>query len=479
MPRSKGRKGTLRTSDATALSLEKLLENTLDGIIVLDRDRRFVVFNSAAERLTGFSRDDVLGTGCSCHAFVDCHDEQGRSLAGFLCPAAHLSANDGSEGVRQRMRLRRRDGSFVWVETIYTPLRSASGTVELVLGVMRDISESHDHEQNLIATLAELRTENERLLEERRSRFGFGRLVSRSPQMHPVFERMKSALGNSFGVLIRGERGTGKELVARTIHEHGARRDGPFVVLGRERGGGELLVDGTRGGAMSAARHGTLYVEDISDLPSESQIALARMVPDRRGPATGSSENAAVRVIATIGDDPAAAIGAGKLRQELYYRLGVVSIELPPLRERREDIPSLVQHFLDGFNAVGSRQVSEVSPKAWSVLLAYGWPGNVAELSAAVESALVVGHGSILQANDLPPAVRGTGSGNGGAPGETIQLDPVLERVERQTILEALRQAKGQRNRAAQLMGISRSRLYRRMEMLGIEPEGAGESGSR
>jgi PAS domain S-box-containing protein len=463
-----------------ALSLEKLLENTLDGIVVLDRERRFLVFNSAAERITGYSRSEMLGTGCSCHASLDCHDEQGRSLAGFLCPTRYLGGEDASEGLRQRMRLRRKNGSLVWVETIYTPLRNPAGEAQLFLGVMRDISDSHAHEQDLIATLAELRRENERLLEDQKSRFGFGRIISRSPRMQPVFQRMQAALTTDAGVLIRGERGTGRQLVARAIHEHGSQRDGPFMVLEcrgapRERITAELLGTDGRDGMLAAATGGTLFIRELADLPPEAQHALARVVPVRRG-GDGARRPASnvPRVIAATEGEPA---GAGRILPELSQRLSVVEIELPPLRERREDIPCLVQHFLDELNAGGPRRVTEVSPKAWSVLMAAPWPGNVAELATAIESAYVVGGGAILQANDLPATLRSGGAAGRGPGDETMRLDPVLERVERQTILEALRRAKGQRNRAAQLMGISRSRLYRRMEILGIAQPASSRGG--
>lgn len=450
-----------------ALSLDEFLKNTLDGIFALDRDRRFVVFNAAAERITGYSAREVIGTNCSCHAFIDCHDEQGRSLAGFLCPARHLGRNSEAEGARQRMRIRRKDGAQVWVETIYTPLRDAAGEIDLFLGIMRDITEIHARESDLIATLSDLRAENARLLEERRSRFGFATIVSRSARMQSVFELIQAATTGSTAVLIHGERGTGKDLVARTIHEHGPQSSGPFVAPSARRDAVEPDVVAV----LESARGGTVYIDNLARLPGDAQQRLAAWLTD----STGRAAKSKPRVIASLIEDPAAALNAGKLRADLLSALSPIYIHLPSLRLRREDIPSLVQHFLEQLNADGGRRVADISPKAWSVLLAYAWPGNVAELAKVVQSAHAAGKGPMLQTSDLPGSLHSPTGAADSTGGESLRLDPLLERVERQAILDALRQAKGQRNMAAKLMGISRSRLYRRMEVLNILQQSPGD----
>ncbi len=473
MQRVNPSKPTARTAAPASLSLDQFLKNTLDGIFILDRERRFVLFNAAAERITGHSARDVIGTNCSCHAFIDCHDQQGRSLAGFLCPARHLGGNSASDGARQRMRLRRKDGAHVWVETIYTPLRNGSGEVELFLGIMRDITEDHARETDLVATLSDLRAENARLLEERRGRFGFSTFISRSARMQFVFELIQSALAGSSSVLVTGERGTGKDLVARTIHEHGPHSSGPFIVApspadSRDAAEHELLT------ALDSARGGTLYLDDLTRLPIDLQ---RRLIGWLSAPATPQSRPARnkPRIIASLAEDPSAALNAGKVLTELLSALNPTLITLPALRLRREDIPCLVQHFLDQLNADGRRRIADISPKAWSVLLAYHWPGNVAELAAVIQTAHTAGKGAMLQTNDLPAALQSPNAAADSAGADSLKLDPLLERIERQAILDALRQAKGQRNMAAKLMGISRSRLYRRMEVLGILQPAGGE----
>jgi len=474
MRRANPSKSPARTSKSAPLSLDQFLKNTLDGIFALDRDRKFVLFNAAAERITGYSARDVIGTNCSCHAFIDCRDEQGRSLAGFLCPARHLGANAEVDGARQKMRIRRKDGAHIWVETIYTPLRNAAGEVDLFFGIMRDISDEHARESDLIATLAELRAENARLLEERRGRFGFATIISRSSRMQHVFELIRAAIARPSPVLIVGERGTGKDLVARTIHEHGSHRDGPFVIAPpRDAPSGsdalERVADGkpvSLAPLLESARGGTLYINDLTRLSHQAQEYLTRWLSDTDLTAPRSAH--APRLIAALAEEPAAALNAGKLHGELLTAVSAIFIQLPSLRARREDVPSLVQHFLDQLNANGGRRVADISPKAWSVLLAHAWPGNVAELLGVIQAAHHTGKGPLIQTNDFPASFQNAQSPTEPGGAETLKLDPLLERIERQAIFDALRQAKGQRNMAARLMGISRSRLYRRMEVLNI-----------
>lgn len=480
------------TKTSAAVVLERLMESTLDGIFVLDRERHVVFFNQACERITGFARDQLL-LGSPCQDVLDCHDEHGRSLKGILCPHRQLLDNGEMDGVRQRMRLRRSDGSHVWVETAYSPLRDQDGHVDLILGIMRDVSEDQEHEQELIATTAELRKELARLADELKDRYGFANMYSRCRAMQPVLQKMQAAAHNTAPVLLYGPAGSGKEFTARMIHNNGLQKSGPFRVLScaalsRELIESELFghVHGAFAGAatdypglLRAAEGGTLHLDEICDMPIETQGKLLRAIEERRVRPLGGATEAPinVRISAATSRDPATAVATGRLRQDLFFRLNVVSIELPSLAARREDIPILVQHFLESVSHTGRRQIVEVSPKAWKLLLAYPWPGNIRELLNAVESAYAIDTGPILRASDLPPAVRGEVVAGEAPPSDakSLQLDPILERVERDAILDALRQAKGQRNKAARLMGISRSRLYRRMDALGITSSDPGE----
>ena len=320
-----------------------------------------------------------------------------------------------------------------------------------------------------------------------RQRYGFSTIVSRSPKMEPVFAGIRAAGQSNSPVLISGESGTGKEIVARTIHYNGLQKDGPFVPVNCSALTPDLVeaelfghLPGAFAGAKSdyaglfrAAEGGTIFLDEIPAMPTEVQAKLSRVLQDHRVRPVGSTRETPVhvRVIATSDLSPADAVAAGTLRKNLFYHLTTISIEVPPLRERKEDIPVLVEHFIGQHNRRGLRQIEAVAPDAWTRRLGYDWPGNVRELNGAVESAIAMGTTKELCAADLPSPVRDdTIELHNGVEQPDLPLDDVLASVERQAILTALRRAGGQRSQAARAMSISRSRLYRRMEALGIHP---------
>jgi len=477
---------TKASNTVKSLQLEDVLENTLDGIFVIDSMRRFVLYNAACERITGYSRDEILGSQCQCHTVMECADEQGRALAATLCPGLQVFRGELPAG-RQRLRLRRKDGSFAWVETIYTALKNDSGEVQCVIAVLRDVSEAKRKDDELRGVTENLRDEVARLRAEIQDRYGFSNIISRSPKMQAVFEKVRAATNNSSAVLICGEAGTGKELIARTIHHNGLQKEGKFVALNcsalsRDQLEGELFGYARGAGPQSnaefeglfrAAEGGTLFLDEITEMPVDTQAKLVRALQDGRVRPAGSSQEYPinVRVIGATSRGVSEAVASGWLRRELYYLLSVITIDTPALAERKEDIPFLVEHFVTEFNRQSLRKVKGIHPHVWPSLLQYDWPGNVRELRNAVESAIAVGSGPELKAEDLPNLVRGdTVEIFDGDKKLDLPLDDVLASVERRAILSALRRAGGQRSRAARAMGVSRSRLYRRMEALGIHP---------
>jgi DNA-binding NtrC family response regulator len=306
--------------------------------------------------------------------------------------------------------------------------------------------------------------------------------------MHVAFDRAHAASQSEIPVLIDGEAGTGKTTLAKMIHYHSARQRQPFITgtcSAIEPDALETILFGTsshsrvsRAGWIQAAAGGTLFLQHVEALPVALQLQLAQVLRSRQGPVIPHEQgHVDFRLIASARQVTDVALKDGALRPELFHATDAIHISMPPLRHRTEDIPLLVQHFLDRCNRMGSRQATHIAPRTWSLLMAYDWPGNIRELQHAIESAYALGTGETLQAEDLPGPVRGQELALPGVDdaGLATSLDEILEHAERRAILAALRRARGRRNLAAKLMGISRSRLYRRMEALNIVPSINGQ----
>ncbi|MBI4581009.1 MAG: sigma 54-interacting transcriptional regulator, partial [Planctomycetes bacterium] len=391
-----------------AVSLDALLSHINDGVCVLNRSRQFVYFNPAAERMTGFVASELLGTGCKCNDVTDCADEHGRSLAGRLCPGLAVLNGDVSSR-KQRLVITTKSGEPRNIQAVYTGLADIGGKPEYLIVVLRDIAEEAALEEQWLRTIADLRDEVERLRQQLREQYGFAGIVSRSPRMQVVLERIRAACGNSSPVLISGEPGTGKEMVARTIHCNGLQKSGPFITFNvsatpLDRVDAELFgyVPGSLPGTTAsysglylAADEGTLFIKDVDRLPASTQVRLLQTMQDRAVRAIGSTSAApaSVRVIAAATRSVEELISSGALREDLYYRLNVITIEVPALRLRKEDIPLLVEHFVRHHNGESTRQVSEIAPEVWAALSGHDWPGNVRELQNVIESAFVASDG--------------------------------------------------------------------------------------
>jgi len=462
------------------ISLEKMLANTQDGLFVIDDQQRFVYFNNGCQRLTGYSAAEALASVYTCWQVTECRDEHGRVLGNALCGARSILEGDQLSS-RQLVRIRTKGGEQRWVETLFTPLRNRPGEKpSYVVGVMRDATESKQREDTWRETVEGLRNEVEALRKQMRDRYGFVSIVTKSPAMRLVLDKTRSACGNASPVLICGEKGTGKEMIGRTIHYNGLQKDGPFVCVSvasipKDRVDVELFGGVHEGrdypGYVLVADGGTLYVSGIEMLPDDVQAKLLHVVQDKEIRPVGRVEPVPVqiRLIAAADRSVQDLYVSNRVRDDLLQRLTVITIETPPLRTRKEDIPLLVEQFIGTLNQQATRQVREVGPEVWRRLEAHEWPGNAQELQNVIEAAFAAGGGPVLRAQDI--AIH-TGGGFGvGREGETARLDTLLADFERQAILTALRRAGGGRSLAARQLGISRSRLYRRMDALGIEPD--------
>jgi PAS domain S-box-containing protein len=467
----------------TPEALMDTLTESLDGVMILNRNRNVLFYNKACERMLGYTRQEVSSESTCCYQLFECQDEQGRPLSGKNCISSQIFDGDVG-GARQRVLLRHKDGRRTWAEVVFTPLKDATGKLELVVAVMRDINQVKQRENETRESAEAIRKQLQHYQAELAQKYGFDQIVASMDSMRASLDKARAACQSDLPVLIAGEAGTGKTTFAKMIHYHSARQSQPFVTgscsaiepgaLETPLFGSPNQARGTPAGWVNEAAGGTLYLQDLESLPARLQLMLAQAIQNR---AAGTVQNCEktlpdLRLIASTRHSADMAMYDGALRPELLYAINVIHISLPPLRERTEDIPLLVQHFLDRCNRMGARQVKHIAPRAWSLLLAYDWPGNVRELQHAVESTYAIGKGDTLRAEDLPGTIRGEELALPGID-ETIpatSLDEILEHAERRAILAALRRARGRRNLAAKLMNISRSRLYRRMEALTIVP---------
>jgi DNA-binding NtrC family response regulator len=341
-----------------------------------------------------------------------------------------------------------------------------------------------------------LRSENRMLHSQLRSRYRFDNVVGQSAALRSVLELVDKVADSDSTVLITGESGTGKELIARAIHYNSRRADRVLVSLNCGAIPEELLeselfghVKGAftnavshREGRFAAADGGTIFLDEIGDMSANLQVKLLRVLQDRSFEPVGSSKTVRVdvRVIAATNQNLEEAIRRGAFREDLYYRLNVIPIEVPPLRRRKEDIPLLVHHFLDRLGVEKGRKVEGISPAALERLLEHDWPGNVRELENLVERLVVLhGEGSIELA-DLPPAYRHRASPRGDAPlpvlgPDGVDFNGVIDRIETQLIAQALERTGGNKNRAAQLLGLNRTTLIEKIKKKGLEPPAPAE----
>ncbi|HZP43629.1 MAG TPA: sigma-54 dependent transcriptional regulator, partial [Candidatus Binatia bacterium] len=327
-----------------------------------------------------------------------------------------------------------------------------------------------------------LQRENARLQREVGRLRGFGELIGESAPMRAVYQVIDAVAENKSTVLVTGESGTGKELVARTIHERGPLAGQPFVVLncaglsetlldsqlfGHKRGAFTGAVN-DHDGVFRAAQGGTLFLDEVSEIPLAIQAKFLRAVQEREVTPLGSSLPVPVdvRLIAATNRDLLAEVHAGRFRQDLFYRLNVVHIELPPLRARPDDVPRLVEHFLDRFSRQYQVAPKRVPPEALARLTTYPWPGNIRELQNAIERAFALSPADTITLADLPAAITGW------APPADDPLEGrplvTLEEGERRLVAAALKKSGGNKNEAARLLGIDRQRLYRKIEKYGI-----------
>jgi two-component system, NtrC family, response regulator AtoC len=374
-------------------------------------------------------------------------------------------------------------------------LMTAYGSEELAVDAMKQGADDYIAKGRLQIDELELRiaralrqqhleVENVSLRQQLQSKFGLDNIVGESPAMREVFDVVRQVAPARTTVLLLGESGTGKELIAKALHQLSPRAQGPMVTVhcaalsptlleselfGHEKGAFTGAHE-RRIGRFEQAQGGTLFLDEIGEIDATVQIKLLRLLGERTFERVGSNKTltADVRLIAATNKSLEEQIKAGKFREDLFFRLAVVQIVLPPLRNRAGDIPLLAKAFLKEFAVENDKNVNDFTPEALEALMNYAWPGNVRELRTAIEHAVVLTRGEKIGLRDLPPAMRAVASG--GSPARVLaQPDLTVAQAEKQLILRALKECEGNRTEAARKLGMSRRTLHRKLHLYALE----------
>ncbi|HHT9116981.1 MAG TPA: sigma-54-dependent transcriptional regulator [Candidatus Wunengus californicus] len=324
---------------------------------------------------------------------------------------------------------------------------------------------------------------NKELHKQLDEKYGLSGIIGNSPKMQKVLNIVNQISGTTATILITGESGTGKELISKIIHNNSPRKNNPLVVLnaaaipenlleselfGHEKGSFTGAVY-QRKGKFEYANHGTLFLDEIGDMPLSTQVKILRVIEDGVVMRVGSNESIEVdvRLIAATNQYLEKLIKEGKFREDLYFRLNVVSIKLPPLRERLEDIPLLIDAFLREFSQTHNKKVSILSPEARKILYKYPWPGNVRELKNCIESMVVVSMKDTIDTEDIPDHILQRSSETSTAP--SLVAGITIEEAERELIKSTLATVEGNREEAAKMLGIGERTLYRKLDQYGLK----------
>jgi PAS domain S-box-containing protein len=443
---------------------------------------RFNYISPGFEALWGRSREDLYNSRSTWTDSIHPEDRERVMAAAADLPRL------GNNGLVYRIL--RPDGSAIWVRDNAAVVRDGEGKVVRIVGIVEDISALKDVEEALRESERKLEEALQRsqervvqLEEQVRSRAGLENMAGRSAPMQEVYRKIRLAAQSDVTVLLTGESGTGKELAAEAIHGQSARKGKSLVAVNCAAIPETLLeselfghVKGAFTGAVrdkqglfEVAHGGTLFLDEVGDLPSALQVKVLRAIQEREIRRVGDSRTIRVdvRLISATNRDLASLVARGAVREDFFYRIRVFEIALPPLRDRRDDIPLLISRFVSEFAASTGKAVKGVATGAIQRLMEYPWPGNVRELRNAIEHAFVTLKGDHVSLTDLPPEVRGH-PGSAPLPSKRFSAE---ETQERRKILDALRKSGGSREKAARALGISRVTLWKRMRRMGIRPE--------
>ena len=428
-------------NSASRKNLENILDNLSEGIIAHDRERRILFFNRAAEEITGYLREDVLGR--------DCHEAFGGPFCGSRCSFKE-GRPDSMDRLSYPLNILTRKGEPRRIEMTVNGREDEAGRFVGIIASFRDVTDLI----GLRIQLGDLK--------------GFAGIIGHDPKMLQVYKQIRDMSTNDYPVHITGETGTGKELVAHAIHDESRRGGGPFVpvncaalpegtleseLFGHVKGAFTGAVRDKKG-RFELADNGTLFLDEVADLPKPMQAKLLRVLQDGTFERVGDEKTTSVdvRLISATNRDLKREVEKGNFREDLYYRINVVPIHLPPLRKRKNDIPFLLEHFINEAGEDG-QQTLGLSKEAVALMKDYPWPGNVRELQSAIRFALIKSKGRIIQPDDLPVELKKWQN-------ELSSRGP-SRKLDWDSVRTALAESGGNKAKAARFLGVGRATLYR------------------
>ena len=417
------------------------------------------------------------------------------TLANLIVTDLRLPGTDGLQFIQQLQA--RGIPAAVIVMTAHGSIENAVEAMKLGAADFLQKPFSLDHLTTLVQkvmAVQSLRAENVRLREQLDQRYQFDNIIGRSPAMREIFHTVERVAPTRATVLLAGESGVGKDMIARAIHQHSPRKNHAFVkinctalpenlmeseLFGYEKGA-FTGASTSKPGKFEQADQGTAFLDEIGDVPGNIQVKLLRVLQERQFERLGSNvtRKVDVRVIAATNVDLRAALEEGRFREDLYYRLNVVPISIPPLRERKEDIPFLAMHFVQKLSKELGSVARELSPAAIDRLLAHPWPGNVRELENTIERSLVLGSGEVLQPAEIRVEAPRNSHAVSSAQAPLLPEGETLEHWEQMMIREALRRANGNKSQAARMLGLTRNALRYRLSQMGLESNPSEEAES-
>lgn len=441
----------------SSIEQQLILDSIADGVFTVDEEFRITLFNKSAQKITGYTAEEAIGRHC--------HEIFRSSICGNAC-ALSQSMKKRQAVLNCSAQIEHRTGKYIAITISAAPILDDEGNVIGGVETFRDM------------------TEIQALRKQVTQYYTFGDIISKTASMQRIFDILPEIAKSDSNVLILGESGTGKELIARALHNYSNRAKGPFVAVNcgalpdtlleselfGYKAGAFTDAKKDRPGRFAAAEKGTIFLDEIGDISMALQVKLLRVLQSKTYEPLGSNQSvqANVRVIAATNKDLAALVKEDRFREDLFYRLNVVKITLPPLRERKNDIPLLVQYFINKFNIQKNKSIEGMSDDALYLLMQYDFPGNIRELENIVEYAFILCSSGLIQPQHLPEPFNAMKMEKE-QKGLALEKPLSLAEIEKRAIYTALERNRFRKMATCRELGISKDTLRRKIQLYGIE----------